>query len=204
MQPRIRANKRGHHFVWPAICCSRGFVRALGFRITLHATPVGSWGPWAFAEPFVQSSVVASCTLFPFVEVRNARRGSQNLRASNLVAPQSADPTYLALIRRSMQINSRYPLQKTQRLNKLERKCRVIYAWSSFFLVVGIFLASTVLWYHVQNGPCTQWLHAPQRGACGSSHHDNSLQRHDSLLLAVTWTAIGFKITVMRSLVVFW
>ena len=46
----------------------------------------------------MQSSVVASCTLFPFVEVRNARRGSQNLRASNLVATQSADPTYLALI----------------------------------------------------------------------------------------------------------
>ena len=90
-------NKRGHHFVWPAICCSRGFVRALGVRVTLGATPVGSWGPWAFAEPFVQSFVVASCTLFPFVEVRNARRGSQNLRASNLVATQSADPTYLAL-----------------------------------------------------------------------------------------------------------
>ena len=52
-------NKRGHHFVWPAICCSSGFVRALGFGVTvvtLRATPVGSWGPWAFAEPFVQSS----------------------------------------------------------------------------------------------------------------------------------------------------
>ena len=50
-----------------------------------------------FAEPFVQSSVVASCTLFPFVEIRNARWGSQNLRASHLVATQSADPIYLAL-----------------------------------------------------------------------------------------------------------
>ena len=94
-------NKRGHHFVWPAICCSRGFVRALGFRVTLRATPVGSWGPWAFAEPFVQSFVVASCTLFLFVELRNARRGSQNLRASNLVATQSADRTYLALIHKN-------------------------------------------------------------------------------------------------------
>ena len=54
---------------------------------------------WAFAEPFVQSSVVASCTLFPFVEVCNARRGSQNLRASHLVATQFADPIYLALNR---------------------------------------------------------------------------------------------------------
>ena len=26
------------------ICCSRGFVRALGFRVTRRATPVGSWG----------------------------------------------------------------------------------------------------------------------------------------------------------------
>ena len=36
-------NKRGHHFVWPAVCGSRGFVRAIGFRVTLRASPAGSW-----------------------------------------------------------------------------------------------------------------------------------------------------------------
>ena len=32
----------GHHLVWPAVCSSRGFVRALGFHVTLRATPAGS------------------------------------------------------------------------------------------------------------------------------------------------------------------
>ena len=49
-------------------------------------------GVWAFAEPFVRSPVAASSTPLPLVEVRSACWGSQNLRASNLVATQSADP----------------------------------------------------------------------------------------------------------------
>ena len=37
-------NDRGHHFVWQAVCCLRGFVRALGLRVTLRTIFVGSEG----------------------------------------------------------------------------------------------------------------------------------------------------------------
>ena len=61
-----RSNKRGHPSVWPAVCCSRGFVRALGFHGTLRATPRRTFRaisrgtsvnrepgfpPWRFAAP---------------------------------------------------------------------------------------------------------------------------------------------------------
>ena len=97
--PKVRSgrNNRGHHFVWPAVCCSRGFVRALGFRVTLRATPVGSWRGLGLCRALRATS--RGSFVNP-VSLRGGSQrpwGSQNLRASNLVATQSADHIRLAL-----------------------------------------------------------------------------------------------------------
>ena len=64
-------NKRGHHFVWPAVYCSRGFMPALGFCVTPRATPAGSCGALGLLRTL--HAISRGC----FVNPASLRGGSQ-------------------------------------------------------------------------------------------------------------------------------